>query len=87
MGPRPLSHGNDTSARDDGTLTQLQWGRDLSVTETSLYDGETYLLMVLQWGRDLSVTETRLAYPEAMSASYRFNGAATSQSRKLSEKT
>ena len=85
---------------------QLQWGRDLSVTETSLECIIVDMIRKLQWGRDLSVTETlrRLsttAQPAHASMGprpfshgnapriavenpkvYRFNGAATFQSRK-----
>ena len=59
MGPRPFSHGN--ALVDQGVMVDLavlQWGRDLSVTETT---GGSPLLacsFTLQWGRDLSVTET-----------------------------
>ena len=43
-----------------GTLqvTLLQWGRDLSVTETRIEAGSGLSQHELQWGRDLSVTET-----------------------------
>ena len=60
---------------------ELQWGRDLSVTETSWTGCWAAKTTPLQWGRDLSVTETRkltkLAYGKLS-----FNGAATFQSRK-----
>ena len=38
---------------------QLQWGRDLSVAETSLWSLTMLRKLRLQWGRDLSVAETR----------------------------
>ena len=66
MGPRPLSHGNPrtlTPTRPNPAVFRLQWGRDLSVTETSVPVGRSYLL----------------------AAKARFNGAATSQSRKPGE--
>ena len=39
----------------------LQWGRDLSVTETTADEADPTWFTWLQWGRDLSVTETRSA--------------------------
>ena len=47
------------SAATSSHASQLQWGRDLSVTETGVDAVMKWMMTALQWGRDLSVTETR----------------------------
>ena len=82
MGPRPFSRGNPHTANDGRPLhSWLQWGRDLSVAETSAGQNSPWPDRSLQWGRDLSVAETRHAARQFM-PKIRFNGAATFQSRK-----
>ncbi len=61
----------------------LQWGRDSSVAEiTLMVEPNPIELMPLQWGRDSSVAEMAWLPYRASPPSWRFNGAATLQSRK-----
>jgi hypothetical protein len=46
--------------------TELQWGRDLAVTETGWEAVEHAAVCRLQWGRDLAVTETRTTSARAL---------------------
>ena len=46
----------------DDTEVQLQWGRDLSVAETTVLERLPRPMFRLQWGRDLSVAETSGSY-------------------------
>ena len=83
MGPRPLSHGNRTTPTNRVMMMALQWGRDLSVTETGIRPGGVGVLpgasmgpRPLSHGNHPGASRVRRLEP-------RFNGAATSQSRKL----
>ena len=58
MGPQPLSRGNVELWPDQAMDGQLQWGRNLSVAETSKSPASKYVTILLQWGRNLSVAET-----------------------------
>ena len=49
-----LTKNDDSDSKGDA----LQWGRDLSVTETGVAFGYRHQPYHLQWGCDLSVTET-----------------------------
>ena len=83
MGPRPFSHGNSLSSPNSSTrASSLQWGRDLSVTETlpneRAADGVIHASMgprPFSHGNAPERTRRRRRYT-------RFNGAATFQSRK-----
>ena len=60
----------------------LQWGRDLSVAETTLSLSDGVTPEGLQWGRDLSVAETSVPEWTPSRLCRRFNGAATFQSQR-----
>ena len=83
MGPRPFSRGDQVCCLRAGShQVSLQWGRDLSVAETSGTPHTRRPLSLLQWGRDLSVAETTSGAQARGSTGSCFNGAATFQSRR-----
>ena len=63
--------------------SKLQWGRDSSVAEIRLGRPPCHAPSVLQWGRDSSVAEISRMLFGRQPMRWRFNGAATLQSRKL----
>ena len=77
--PRRLP-GIGCNSRTDG---MLQWGRGLSPTETSDFNGRTGAIPKLQWGRGLSPTETSLSDREIRRLAQCFNGAAGFRPRRL----
>ena len=91
MGPRPLSHGNLSPLRTvawDQHRFELQWGRDLSVTETCLSTTVSIRPALRHSFNGAATSQSRkpsvcTAPPRTLRAHTCFNGAATSQSRKL----
>src|SRR6185436_2029470 len=58
MGASTLNDGDGRVDFRAGTVSQLQWGRRLSSTETPLFKDGGSMSTKLQWGRRLSSTET-----------------------------
>ena len=61
MGPRPSSRGYEAAQVLLTTGSNLQWGRDLVVADTSTQLQFIAAHLALQWGRDLVVADTTLA--------------------------
>ena len=57
MGPRPDGRGESVPALNPNSVVALQWGRDLTVAESSRHWALHAWRSVLQWGRDLTVAE------------------------------
>ncbi len=57
MGPRLVSRGKTTDPVGHVTAIELQWGRDLLVTESQTPPPMATAWAALQWGRDLLVAE------------------------------
>ena len=83
MGPRPFSHGNYDLASGDVNTLRLQWGRDLSVTETSPNDSPCSRGELASMGPRPFSHGNGDPFAGYAVAVERFNGAATFQSRKL----
>src|SRR5258708_1641794 len=61
---------------------QLQWSRDLSITDGSPCKNVVDTITVtLQWSRDLSITDGRFASWSILVVAYGFNGAVIFRSR------
>ena len=58
MGPRSLDRGIFDAFAKSMLQQLLQWGRDLSIAESSRRPSSHRLSHQLQWGRDLSIAES-----------------------------
>src|SRR5689334_23384664 len=66
-------------------MSALQWSRELSLAETQIRPTILGAIDVLQWSRELSLAETNCGHCRMLEPRRRFNGAASSHSRKRAE--